>query len=463
MNSVYNLFENVKIFSFIKFWDVCLALFALLMSVIQIQAQSATNVFINSADSVGGWQFSWSDEFNGPTVDPATWGYEIGYVRNNEAQYYTSRTENSRIDNGNLLIQALRDNWSGHAYTSASRITSGKKSFLYGKFEMRAKIDIRQGSWPAWWWLPNTGGWPKGGEIDMMEYYKNKCLFNVMNGNAEWFSQTRSISGLGGDLWAANFHVWTMVWDSTKIDLLLDGTLINHFLLSNADGTGPNEVNPFRQPGYMIVNQAIGGTNGGDPSNTTFPVNLRIDWIRVYKWINAASYKLTVKGGVGTGSYIPGTQASITALMPASGMVFDKWVVTSGNLIIADSLSPSTVITIPSADATVTATYTASTYAYSDHPAGVKIFELSQNYPNPFNPNTLISYQLPANSYVSIKIYDILGRELETLVNQSQNPGKHIVIFNAEKYSSGVYFYEINAIGSDKQIFNSIKKMILIK
>ena len=297
----------------------------------------------------------------------------------------------------------------------------------------------------------------------MMEYYKNKCLFNVMNGSATWFSQTRTISVLGGDLWAANFHVWTMVWDSTKIDLLLDGTLINHFLLSNADGTGPNGVNPFRQPGYMIVNQAIGGNNGGDPSNTTFPVNLRVDWIRVYKWKNTTSYKLTVNSGVGTGSYIPGTQASVTALMPASGMMFDKWVVTSGNLVIADSLSPSTVITMPSADAAVTATYTASTYNYLNHPTRVNIFELSQNYPNPFNPNTLISYQLPANSQVSIKIYDVLGRELETLVNQRQSPGKHSVVFDAEKYSSGVYFYEIDAVGSDKQLYNSIKKMILIK
>ncbi len=189
---------------------------------------------------IGGWKFSWSDEFNGPAVDTSLWGYEIGYsIRNQELENYTNRPENSRIDSGDLLIQALRDNWNGHEYSSASRRTMGRKSWLYGKFEMRAQIDVRLGSWPAWWWLPNIGGWPKGGEIDMMEFYQGKCLFNVMDGNGKWQSLTRTVASLGGSAWADNFHVWTWVWDSTKIDLSLDGTLINHYPLANADGTGP--------------------------------------------------------------------------------------------------------------------------------------------------------------------------------------------------------------------------------
>ena len=411
-----------------------------------------------SVETTGGWQLSWRDEFNGPTIDPTTWGYETGYVRNKEAQFYTSRTENSRIDNGNMLIQALRDNWNSHTYTSASRTTFGKKSFLYGKFEMRAKINILQGSWPAWWWLPNTGGWPKGGEIDMMEYYKSKCLFNVMNGNEKWFSQTRSISSLGGNLWAENFHVWTMEWDSTKIDLFLDGTLINHFLVSNADGSGPNGLNPFRQPGYLIVNQAIGGTNGGDPSGTSFPVDLRIDWIRVYKWKDTTSYTLTVNSGVGTGPYIAGTRASITALMPANGMMFDKWMVTSGNLIIVDSLSPSAVITMPSSDVTVAAVYAASTYIYSDHPSGIKVFELSQNYPNPFNPTTKIKYSVPEKGLVRIDVCNVLGVEVTSLVNGFKNVGIYEIDFDASGLPSGIYFYRLTA-GS----YVSTKKMVILK
>jgi beta-glucanase (GH16 family) len=310
---------------------------------------------------VGGWQFSWSDEFNGPSVDTSVWGYETGYsIRNQELENYTTRPDNSRIDNGCLLIQALRDNYNGHPYSSASRRTMNRKSWLYGKFEMRAQIDVRLGSWPAWWWLPNTGGWPKGGEIDMMEFYQGKCLFNVMDGSGKWQSPTRTVASLGGNLWADNFHVWTWVWDSTKIDLSLDTTLINHYPLSNADGTGPGGANPFRSPGYMLVNQAIGGINGGDPSSTTFPINYRIDWIRVHTWSNVAAYTLTVNGGIGSGPYVPGTKASIVALMPPAGQVFDKWVISSGAPAIDSQNAASAILTMPASDASITATYKSS-------------------------------------------------------------------------------------------------------
>jgi len=307
--------------------------------------------------TAGGWKFEWSDEFNGPAIDTSVWGYENGYVRNSELQYYTNRPENSRIDNGCLLIQALRDNWNGHTYTSASRRSMNKKSWLYGRFEMRAKIDVRQGSWPAWWWLPNTGGWPKGGEIDMMEFYQGKCLFNVMDGNQRWTSPTRTVAALGGAPWAAQFHVWTWEWDSLKIDLSLDGVLINHYPLSNADGTGSGGANPFRRPGYMLVNQAIGGVNGGDPSGTAFPVEYRIDWIRVHTWSNAAAHTLTINGGIGGGPYVAGTKASITAKLPPNGQIFDKWVMNAGNPAVDDSLSPSAQLTMPDSDVEVTATY----------------------------------------------------------------------------------------------------------
>jgi beta-glucanase (GH16 family) len=314
----------------------------------------------SSQAATGGWKFSWSDEFNGPSVDSSVWGFEKGYVRNNEDQYYTDRTQNSRIDSGTLLIQAIKEKFSGYDYTSASRRSMGKKSWLYGRFEMRAKIDIRQGSWPAWWWLPNSGGWPKGGEIDMMEFYKGNCLFNVMDGSQKWSSKTKSTSSLGGAAWAAQFHVWTWEWDSAKIDISLDGTLMNHYSVANADGTGPSGANPFRKPGYMLVNQAIGGNNGGDPSGTTFPVEYRIDWIRVHTWTDSSAYTLTVKNGVGSGPYIAGTLASITATAPPSGKMFDKWTAASGSPAIDKPTSPTARLTMPAADVEVTATYKTS-------------------------------------------------------------------------------------------------------
>jgi beta-glucanase (GH16 family) len=232
------------------------------------------------------YQLTWSDEFDANGLpNPANWGYEEGCsVRNKELQnYMKARLENSHIENGILTIEARKEKMGNCDYTSANLVSNGKHSFKYGLFEMRAKIDIRSGSWPAWWWLPNSGGWPKGGEIDMMEFYQGKLLLNVMDGNQKWTSKTQAVSALGGSAWADTFHVWTWEWDSTKIDLWLDGKLMNHYLLSNADGTGPNGENPFRRPGYMLVNQAIGGNNGGDPSGTAFPVKYQVDYIRYFQ------------------------------------------------------------------------------------------------------------------------------------------------------------------------------------
>ena len=223
----------------------------------------------------------WSDEFDVDGLpDSKNWGYEKGCsVRNNELQYYAeAREENSRVEDGFLIIEARKESMNGCNYTSANLRTMGKRSFKYGLFEIRAKIDIRKGSWPAWWWLPNSGGWPRGGEIDMMEFYSGKCLFNVMDGNQRWTSKTKTVDGK----WAEEFHVWTWEWDSLKIDLWLDGVLMNHYPVANADGTGPGGENPFRRPGYMLVNQAIGGNNGGDPSGTTFPVQYIVDYVRHY-------------------------------------------------------------------------------------------------------------------------------------------------------------------------------------
>jgi beta-glucanase (GH16 family) len=238
-----------------------------------------------SQPSHDNYQLVWFDEFSVDGLpDTKNWGYEVGCsVRNNELQYYAqAREQNSRIEKGFLIIEARKESMNGCSYTSANLI-SKKKDFKYGLFEIRAKIDIRQGSWPAWWWLPNSGGWPKGGEIDMMEFYKGNLLFNVMDGSQKWTSKTKAASSLGGSTWAEDFHVWTWEWDSLKIDLWLDGTLMNHYPVANANGTGPNGENPFRRPGYMLINQAIGGNNGGDPSGTTFPVQYILDYVHVYQ------------------------------------------------------------------------------------------------------------------------------------------------------------------------------------
>jgi beta-glucanase (GH16 family) len=232
---------------------------------------------------IPGWNLVWSDEFNGTAIDTTNWGYEIGYKRNNEQQYYTNRPENARIENGNLVIEARRESYSGYAYTSASLLTQGKRQFQYGRFEMRAIIPTPTGSWPAWWTLGIANPWPKNGEIDIMEFYRGMILANIAyqnsGGSIVWDSFTKNISDYGAG-WSSNYHIWVMEWDTNTINLYVDGALLNTFSVNSAT---VGSYNPFRQPHYMIVNLAIGGNNGGDPSGTTFPLRYLIDYVRVYQ------------------------------------------------------------------------------------------------------------------------------------------------------------------------------------
>jgi beta-glucanase (GH16 family) len=270
-------------------WNRILALFIFLAAFSAIGAET------------NDWKLVWHDEFdaNGPP-NPANWNYERGFVRNHEAQWY--QPENAFCTNGLLVIEARREHkpnpnfvtnstdWRTSRewidYTSASITSRRLQEFTYGKFEMRARIDTRLGSWPAFWTLGVARGipWPACGEVDIMEYYRDMVLANVAcstNGRAAWSSPRKPLAGLGGDAWSKEFHIWTMDWDTNKIDLLLDGKLMNHYDLATADVS--DRGNPFHWPEYIILNQAIGGDNGGDPSETAFPVRYEIDWVRVYQ------------------------------------------------------------------------------------------------------------------------------------------------------------------------------------
>ena len=130
----------------------------------------------------------WSDEFDYTGLpDAAKWGNEVGYIRNNELQYYTNRDiDNQVVRNGNLELIALRENFQGYAYTSASINTRGKFSLTYGRMEARMKLPMGQGLWPAFWTLGTSIdqiGWPSCGEIDVMEHINNE---NRTYGTAHW-------------------------------------------------------------------------------------------------------------------------------------------------------------------------------------------------------------------------------------------------------------------------------------
>jgi beta-glucanase (GH16 family) len=266
-------------------------------------SQEGSSSKIANAYKSEGYKLVWADEFdyNGKP-DTTKWRYEKGFARNEELQWY--QEENAITNKGLLTIEARREtrpnplheagskDWrkkrQNVEYTSSSINTSGKQSWQYGRFEMRGKIDISAGMWPAWWTLGVSGRWPANGEIDIMEYYRKKLLANIAIGTAtpykaEWYSNTFSIDSIGGKEWASKFHVWRMDWDENAIALFLDDILLNKVEVSklvNKNGTG---INPFKQPHYMLLNLAMGGMNGGDVSSTTFPNRFEVDYVRVYQ------------------------------------------------------------------------------------------------------------------------------------------------------------------------------------
>jgi len=241
----------------------------------------------------------WQDEFDtdGPP-DPAKWDYERGFVRNEELQWY--QPENAVCKGGFLVIEARREKkpnpghkpggsgWKNRPeieVTSACLVTKGKREFQYGRFEMRARIDTRLGSWPAFWTLGVKNEWPSNGEIDIMEYYRSMLLANVAWGTgkqwqAKWDDTRTPLDKLGGPDWSKQFHVWRMDWDEEAIRLSVDDKLLNETL--QKDAVNPDGFAPFKQPHYLLLNQAIGGQSGGDPSKLEYPVRFEIDWVRVY-------------------------------------------------------------------------------------------------------------------------------------------------------------------------------------
>ncbi len=256
-----------------------------------------------------GYELVWHDEFEniGPP-DPTRWTYEKGYIRNKELQWY--QPDNARCEGGCLVIEALRqskpnpdydpasDYW-GHQreqieYTSASVTTQGLHAWRYGRFEVRAKLQVDNGLWPAIWLLGksrNEGrGWPACGEIDMMEYYRGKIYANAawggQDGRSKWDAVSIPIEGLTGEspqAWVSEFHVWRMDWDQHEVKLYVEGRLLNTIDLSATVNETPGGENPFHEPHYMLLNLAVGGTPGGDPSSTEFPRQTLIDYVRIYQ------------------------------------------------------------------------------------------------------------------------------------------------------------------------------------
>ncbi len=240
-----------------------------------------------------GYTLAWSDEFNGTTLDPATWVYDIGDGcpnvcgwGNNELQYYTNSAENLFFQDGKLIIEAKQQAFGGKNYTSARIKTDGKKAFKYGRIDFRAKLPKGKGIWPAFWMMPQAsvfGGWPRSGELDIMEvvgHEPNKVHGTLHYGPGPGSTQfTRSYT-LPTGTFADAFHVFSIEWEPDVIRWYVDGVLF-----STADKAAFGAANyPFNEEFYFIINLAVGGNWPGSPdASTQFPQWLIADYVRVYK------------------------------------------------------------------------------------------------------------------------------------------------------------------------------------
>lgn len=238
-----------------------------------------------------GWTLLWADEFtqtDGTSPDPAKWGFDTGGHGwgNNELQFHTSRTQNARVEGGQLVIEAHAENYNGKNYTSARLLTKNKWSWTYGRIEARIKIPRGQGIWPAFWMLGanvDSVSWPHCGEIDIMENIGSEPskVHGTLHGPG--YSGGGGVSGeytLPGSALADDFHVFSIEWEENHIRWLID----NQPYFSATPAQLPNGSNwVFNNPQFLIMNLAVGGNWPGNPNaSTIFPQRMTVDYVRVY-------------------------------------------------------------------------------------------------------------------------------------------------------------------------------------
>lgn len=241
----------------------------------------------STPETYSGMQLVWQDEFNGDQLNNESWSFEIGTGEhgwgNNELQYY--RSENTSVVDGHLMITAKKESYQGSEYTSSRLITQGKFDFQYGRVDIRAVLPRGQGIWPALWMLGSSfasEGWPRCGEIDIMEMIGGSGRENTVHGTVHWDSDGHVSYGKGYSLssgtFADKFHVFSIVWDANTIRWYVDDVEYNVIDIT------PGGLSEFHQPFFLIFNVAVGGDWPGSPdAATVFPQRLIVDYVRVFQ------------------------------------------------------------------------------------------------------------------------------------------------------------------------------------
>ncbi|RZL08138.1 MAG: glycoside hydrolase family 16 protein [Hymenobacter sp.] len=232
----------------------------------------------------------WSDDFDTSSLDLSKWAYEVKDVWfNNELQATTSRRDNVTVTGGNLNIIAKAESYSTRSYTSGRIITKGKKDFVFGRLDVRAKLPKGKGIWPAIWMLGSNDSqvsWPACGEIDIMELrgstpkVNNSTMHYGSSVSTHQYKGTAYTLPGSGDF-STDYHVFSCLRGQDKMEFYVDGALYYTFT--------PSMVNPyaypFNNPFYAILNVAVGGDFDGNPdATTTFPQTMLVDYVRFYQY-----------------------------------------------------------------------------------------------------------------------------------------------------------------------------------
>ncbi len=233
------------------------------------------------AQNEPGWNLVWQDEFNGPTIDSSKWTFQTGPSEvNAELEYYSNSSQNAFIQDSTLVIRALQQSAGGRNYTSAKLYTQFKGDWLYGRVEVKAKLNHGQGMWPAIWMMPTDnayGTWPASGEMDIMELLGQQTdkvygtIHYAVNGQHQ---QQGSSLTLSSGNFADTYHIFAYEWDADQQRWYVDDSLYFSTTLES----------PFDQRFYLILNVAVGGSWPGSPDSTTpFPNDMTVDYVRIYQ------------------------------------------------------------------------------------------------------------------------------------------------------------------------------------
>jgi beta-glucanase (GH16 family) len=250
------------------------------------------------------WKLVWSDEFDGPdgsSPDPTKWSFQTGGsgYGNNELENYTGRQANAHIEKGNLVITALKEEFTGadgvpRHFTSARIQTKNQYQFQYGRVEARIKVPAGQGLWPAFWMMGadiDKVQWPQCGELDIMENIGKEPdkVHGTLHGpgysGAEGLTAAYTLPG--GAHFSDDFHRFAIEWEPGVTRFYVDDKL---FETQSASSLPAGKQWAFDHPFFLLLNLAVGGYWPGDPNaETQFPATMLVDYVRVYKSVAPAT------------------------------------------------------------------------------------------------------------------------------------------------------------------------------